>query len=136
MNCESVCVSVSHLVNLVPPHPPAVRVAPSVTLHCARCPVGTAFIQHDRTSLCSSFPLIPLPFTSVTPFVLIDRSFHPLHVYPSYSCSFFFLLPSIHPFLSVTLCGHSSAKQCLVGSRAMPHQQIVSGHDHKDRSKR
>lgn len=118
----SVCMSVCQPViwsTFVPSHFPAVRVAPSVTLHCAYCPSGTAFIQHDRTSFCSSF-------TSISPFIPIDPSVlscHPLYFYPSYSCSLFFhfsRLPSISPFLCVVLCGHSSTKQHQKGGTAVP----------------
>lgn len=102
--CEcSLCVSVcnSHLVNFVPLHPPAVTVAPSVTLHCARCPVGTAFIQHDRTSLCASFPLIVTLFYLVLLILSSSSCFYP-HI--ATLCSLFFcclqsthfsLLPSV-----------------------------------------
>lgn len=133
--CEcSLCVSVcnSHLVNFVPLHPPAVTVAPSVTLHCACCPVGTAFIQHDRTSLCSSFPLIVTLFYLV---LLILSSSSCLYPHIATLCSLYFLLPSIHPFLFVALSGYCSAKHCLVGRRTLLHQQIVLGDDHKDRSR-
>lgn len=101
-------------------HNPTVRVAPSATLHGAHCPVGTAFIQHDRTSLlCFSprFSLLPLSHS-----YLIDLCFHLFILFISIlhiPALEFFFLSSVHPFISVTLCGHSSAKQSDMGSRAV-----------------
>lgn len=105
------------------------------------CPLPSRHSFHPTWQylplLCLSphFSLLPLSLS----FYLIDLSFYLfilfifiLHIAALCSLFFFFPLPSIHPFLFVALCGYCSAKHCLVGSRAMPHQQIALGDDHKE----
>lgn len=108
-----VCVGASHLVNFVPP--------PLSQWHlpCAHNPVGTAFIQHDRTSLLFFAPLFSLLPQSPDWSVLL--SLHPLRFCPSYFCS----LLSFSPHLCFPVC--SRAGQCDAGSRAAPHLEIVLG---------
>ena len=109
------CLCVCHLANFVPSHTPAWWVAASVAAHSAHWPVGTAFIKHDRTSLFFSFPLLS-SLLSLSVSHLIDPillAFHPGHFYPSWSCFFTLLTPSLFPVMATAVPGFIGGRPVL-----------------------